>query len=415
MQHMYTVVIPSAKIANVERCVAAIALHQPGAPVVVVADGIPAVERARVPGVRWIEGVQPFCYAANANLGILAAGSDDVILCNDDALLANQGGFDLLAAASSRYGIVSATIFGRCCNERQRRACDENHTEPSMLAFVCVYLRRSTIAQLGLLDERFLGGCYEDNDYCRRAAEAGIALGICGRCRVIHEATHTTFASRPNYRAILDANRARFEEKWSRTGILLSLCICSIFTRKAYLDRLLAVLTPQLGDRVELLLAIDAGQSSIGAKRQRLLEQARGDFVVSIDDDDLVSPDYIRAILGAIHRRPAADCITYLSKRYCDGAFEADCSYSLTNPTNTGFIYIDGFKTYLRFPYHVTPVRRELALQVGFQSLDFREDTDFAERLRPLLQTEEHIAEFLYFYWWRTARPGEQTHKTLTT
>lgn len=415
MQHMYTVVIPSAKIANVERCVAAIRLHQPDTPIIVVSDDIPVSERSTVPGVRWIEGQQPFCYATNANLGIRAAGCDDVILCNDDAILANQGGFDLLAAASSHYGIVSATVFGRCCNERQRLACDENHTEPSMLAFVCVYIRRATIRKIGLLDERFLGGCYEDNDYCRRASEAGISLGICGRCRVIHEATHTTFAARPNYREILEANRQRFEEKWQITRTLLSICICSIFTRSSYLERLLAVLRPQLGNRVELLLSIDAGQVSIGEKRQRMIEQAAGLYVVFIDDDDLVSPDYVREILAAIHRRPEADCITYRSKRYCDGLYEGDCTYSLSSPTNEGFTYLDGFKTYQRFPYHVTPIRREIALKVGFESMDFREDTVFAERLRPHLQTEEFIDAFLYEYWWRTQRPGEQTHKTLTT
>ena len=74
MQHMYTVIIPSAKIANVARCVAAIRLHQPDTPIIVVSDGIPVSERTSVPGVRWIEGQAPFCYAANANLGIRAAG-----------------------------------------------------------------------------------------------------------------------------------------------------------------------------------------------------------------------------------------------------------------------------------------------------------------------------------------------------
>ena len=34
MQHMYTVIIPSAKIANVARCVAAIRLHQPDTPII---------------------------------------------------------------------------------------------------------------------------------------------------------------------------------------------------------------------------------------------------------------------------------------------------------------------------------------------------------------------------------------------
>jgi cellulose synthase/poly-beta-1,6-N-acetylglucosamine synthase-like glycosyltransferase len=411
----YSVIIPSAKAENVARCVAEIRRHQPGARIIVVADGILAAERGSIGGVEWAEGVQPFCYARNANLGIAAAGSDDVILCNDDALLATPGGFDRLQAASTHFAVVSATIRGRCCNERQRLTTDANHAEPSMLAFVCVYLPRSTIDAIGLLDERFENGTWEDNDYCRRVTEADLLLGTCGACAMVHEATYTTFAKKPNYEAIMAENKKRYEAKWSLHSTLLTICICSIFTRQNYLDRLLAVLRPQLSQRVELLLACDAGQAAIGEKRQRLLEQARGEFVVFIDDDDLISPDYVRQILGAIYRNPAADAITYRSKRYCDGVYEADCIYSLRNASNEGFVTIDGFKTYTRWPYHVTPLRRALALKVGFCRLDFLEDTIFATALRPLLKSEEFIEEYLYFYWWRTKRTGEQTHRVLTT
>lgn len=217
----YTIVIPSAKIANVERCVAAIREHQPEASIVVVSDGISAEERQRVACVKWVDGASPFSFAASANRGIRAAGKTDVLLCNDDAILTTPGGFDLLRAAAERYGIVSASIYGRCCNERQRRACEENHTEPTMLAFVCVYLPRSTIKRVGLFDERFLHGCWEDNDYCRRATDSGISLGICGRCHMVHDHAHTTFAALPNYREILDENRQRFEAKWQITRTLL--------------------------------------------------------------------------------------------------------------------------------------------------------------------------------------------------
>jgi hypothetical protein len=120
-------------------------------------------------------------------------------------------------------------------------------------------------------------------------------------------------------------------------------------------------------------------------------------------------------VLGAILRNPHADAVTYFSKRYCDGIFEADCKYSITNPVNRDFVFLDGIKTYRRFPYHVTPIRRELALKVGFNAVDFQEDTDFAERLRPLIKSEEFLPEFLYTYFWRSNRAGERTHKVLST
>ena len=68
---------------------------------------------------------------------------------------------------------------------------------------------------------------------------------------------------------------------------------------------------------------------------------------------------------------------------------------------------------YLRFPYHVTPVRTEIARKVGFMSINFREDTIYAEQLRPFLKSEVFIPEVMYEYWWRSDRSGEVTNKEL--
>lgn len=421
----YTIIIPSAKADNVARCVAAIREHRSQARVIVVADGIPAAERPALPGVEWVDGAQPFCFARNVNLGIRAAGIDDVILCNDDALLRTRGGFNLLRQSAARFDIVSPAISGRCCNSRQQLAGPETITEPQMLAFVCVYIRRATIDRIGLLDERFTIGTWEDNDYCRRALGAGLRLGICGACRVHHGADHTTFSARDDYPEILAANEALYVEKWGSAppplesaelgaAPLLSILVCTIPSRAHFLDRLLIILAPQIGPGAELLIASDAGEVSIGRKRQRMIEAARGEFVVFIDDDDTVSNHYVSSLLAAIRANPETDCVTFRSVRYCDDAYDGDCIYSLHNRTNDGFEERDGVRTYIRFPYHVTPVRRALALQVGFPELDHREDTDFAERLRPLLRSEVHLPEPLYFYWWRSDRTSETTHKSRT-
>jgi hypothetical protein len=75
--------------------------------------------------------------------------------------------------------------------------------------------------------------------------------------------------------------------------MLWSILIPTIETRAHFLERLLSVLTPQVVDGVEILIEKDDGESKIGAKRNRLIGRATGDYVCGIDDDDLVTSDYV--------------------------------------------------------------------------------------------------------------------------
>jgi len=54
--------------------------------------------------------------------------------------------------------------------------------------------------------------------------------------------------------------------------------------------------------------------------------------------------------------------------------------------------------TYLRTPNHISPVKRELALQAGFPEIPFGEDAEYSRRLLPLLKTETIIKENIYHY-----------------
>ena len=53
-------------------------------------------------------------------------------------------------------------------------------------------------------------------------------------------------------------------------------------------------------DKVELLVLIDNKKRTLGAKRNEMIGLAKGEYVVFIDDDDLVSEDYVESILEAI-------------------------------------------------------------------------------------------------------------------
>jgi glycosyltransferase involved in cell wall biosynthesis len=58
-----------------------------------------------------------------------------------------------------------------------------------------------------------------------------------------------------------------------------------------------------------VLVSIDNRQKKISDKRNELLDRAKGDYVVFIDDDDLVPSYYIYELLKAIEAKP--DCVGF--------------------------------------------------------------------------------------------------------
>jgi len=176
--------------------------------------------------------------------------------------------------------------------------------------------------------------------------------------------------------------------------VLLSILIATTKSRAQQLAPLLATLVAQKTYAVEILMDSDE-IDCIGKKRNSLLEAAKGEYVVFVDDDDKVPEYYVAQILASIGSKP--DCIGingtvstdgwnfrkwYISKEYGHW-FEKD-----------GVLY--------RTPNHISPVRRELALMVRFPEISHGEDADFSHRLLPLLKTEVLIEPQMYYYDFRS-------------
>jgi len=142
------------------------------------------------------------------------------------------------------------------------------------------------------------------------------------------------------------------------------------------------------------------GPITVGTKRNDMVKAAKGDYVVHIDDDDWVSPEYVQTILNATATAP--DCIGHYE--LVDGLDKVPHVSIWSNRVPR---WMEGARSrqmfgthYARYTFHKTPIRREHALATGFKDMRFAEDHDFSQRLQALrlCRTEVFIPHVLYFY-----------------
>ncbi len=176
----------------------------------------------------------------------------------------------------------------------------------------------------------------------------------------------------------------------------LSILICTLPNRIGYLSQLLQVLTPQRTPEVEVLTESDNGTMSTGRKRNILLQRSTGKYVVFIDDDDMVAPTYVKDILTAAESNP--DAIVFNGTMTTDGRDERKWYIS----KDYGYEAKGG--AYYRYPNHIVPIRREIAMAFPFMDIRIGEDYAWATAIHNagLIKTEVKIEKELYHYQFRT-------------
>lgn len=219
-----SVIIPSRTLSNLALCAEAIMRHEASIDTIVVWD--------RSKGNEWLppnysyrvrEVEVPFVYARNCNIGIRSAGDNDVILLNDDALLQTPGGFTAMQRAAEEhpeYGVIGA-VTNVVGNKNQLPQGVGLREDPRMVCFVCVFIPRTTIERVGLLDEEFIGYGFDDDSYCLRVRRAGLKIGIFDGCFVDHGSLRSTFRGDPHQPADLRQNSAIFKKKYGADHLSL--------------------------------------------------------------------------------------------------------------------------------------------------------------------------------------------------
>jgi glycosyltransferase involved in cell wall biosynthesis len=151
---------------------------------------------------------------------------------------------------------------------------------------------------------------------------------------------------------------------------------------------------PVYSDTVEI--CVDWSETdSVGAKRNRLLDRAKGQYVVFIDADDWIDPLYIATLMLAVES--GRDCASlrglYSVDGVTDGIFEHSLKYKAWRTTGNAV-------KHERYPNHLNCIRADIAKQFRFPEINHGEDHDWSTQIHKsgLLKTEFYIPQVLYYY-----------------
>lgn len=293
------------------------------------------------------------------NQGLRMAQGNQLLVLNNDTVV-TPGWLEWLLEALHAESTVG--LVGPCTNKisgEQQVAVDyDQETLTGLDAFAsnwqlahrqqyfttdrlvgfCMLIKRSVIDRIGSFDEQFGIGNFEDDDYCRRAIQAGFKLLIASNC-FIHHVGHATFRGAGiDFHNLMQQNQALFNKKWGLLGhsvthtpilphmeyeladtgdsgnllltrkhIRLSLCMIvrnnskfiveCLKSIRPYVDEMIIVDTGSTDSTAELAKSLGARVyhfpwcDSFSAARNESLKYARGEWIFWMDSDDVISTE----------------------------------------------------------------------------------------------------------------------------
>lgn len=234
-----SVIIPSYNEADMLRsCLESIRLFTPEPVEIIVVDNGSAdhtMDVCREFQCKFIRFPDNRGFPVACNAGLRLATGDLLMLLNNDVLVSSNWLRNLQACLLSDESIGIVGPYTNYASGAQRAADvpyasleqymrfrsnmnphdPEKYVQVNRLVGFCMLFRRKLMNEIGLLDERFSPGHYEDDDYCHRARAAGYKLMIAGDTFVHHRGSASFRKQRSvSLKRLISRNLQLFVDKW---------------------------------------------------------------------------------------------------------------------------------------------------------------------------------------------------------
>lgn len=173
-------------------------------------------------------------FPKGCNQGIQAACKDnDILLLNNDTIVTKNWLKNLQECLYSDKSVGAVGPVTNNCSygqrieanfstfeemlrfaERYNTAGEKDYEQRVRLIGFCMLIKREVVDKIGLLDERFTPGNFEDDDYSYRIIKAGYKLLLCRNTFIYHHGSASFGANRQEFLNRLAVNSKKFEEKW---------------------------------------------------------------------------------------------------------------------------------------------------------------------------------------------------------
>lgn len=177
-------------------------------------------------------------FPKGCNQGIRVAQGEEILLLNNDVIVTENwldnlktclyssetiGAVGPVTNSASYYSMISINYtsieemhqFAKVYNESNA----EKWEQRLKLIGFCMLIKKKVIDKIGLLDEQFSPGNFEDDDYSFRIQKAGFQLFLC-KDTFIHHYGGTSFKENiGRYQELLSTNEKKFEAKWGFNSI----------------------------------------------------------------------------------------------------------------------------------------------------------------------------------------------------
>jgi len=239
---LVSIVIPTFnQYRFTEQCIESIRKHTPE-PVEIVfvdngsKDGTPKRLRQLVKAnenYHLVANKKNLGFAKACNQGISAASGEHILLLNNDVLVTEGWLSGLLGHLESD---PDAGIVGPMTNSISgpQKVVDDGYDPANLDAYArdfreanrhrrvparrivgfCMLFRRELVQKIGLLDETFGSGNYEDDDYCLRASLEGYRNLIAGDVFIHHFGSQSFIGNNIDHGAMMARNKKIYRDKW---------------------------------------------------------------------------------------------------------------------------------------------------------------------------------------------------------